>query len=272
MKKDCWMPWFWQATQHGSQNVSRFFCLQDPLFKISWLVMLVLTEAGPVSDMSVQKMSTSWALWASIATPLRHPNCLQGKKHHRFFDHEAVWNPVIRGSWLGQFSRKTMDFCMHHYETCKQAEMENHELRTRPGCFFLCMLGQFWLQPKVGDGLILCPSNPISTCIKEDDQVILRRLIKKSILKTMSSNGGFLKWWYPTTMGFPTKMISTWGGDWGYHHFRKRPNWSHHSSHHSRLAVVRDSISAKGQKGDPLQSLMSLGWDEVTPKVYIPEN
>ena len=23
--------------------------------------------------------------------------------------------------------------------------------------------------------------------------------------------GGFLKWWYPTTMGFPTKMISTWG-------------------------------------------------------------
>lgn len=24
-----------------------------------------------------------------------------------------------------------MDFCMHHYETCKQAEMENHELRTR---------------------------------------------------------------------------------------------------------------------------------------------
>ena len=27
--------------------------------------------------------------------------------------------------------RKTMDFCMHHYETCKQAEMENHELRTR---------------------------------------------------------------------------------------------------------------------------------------------
>lgn len=24
-----------------------------------------------------------------------------------------------------------MDFCMHHYETCKRAEMENHELRTR---------------------------------------------------------------------------------------------------------------------------------------------
>ena len=66
-----------------------------------------------------------------------------------------------------------MDFCMHHYETCKQAEMENHELRTRPGCFFLCV------------GPVLITANPISTCIKEDDQVILRRLIKKHIQKTM---------------------------------------------------------------------------------------
>ena len=54
-----------KATQHGSQNVFSFFCLQDPLFKISWLVMLVLTEAGPVSDMSVQEMST--AMWPPIS-------------------------------------------------------------------------------------------------------------------------------------------------------------------------------------------------------------
>ena len=33
--------------------------------------------------------------------------------------------------------------------------------------------------------------------------------------------GGFLKWWYPTTMGFPTKNGPFWGGDWGYHHWRK---------------------------------------------------
>mgnify|MGYP002803538670 FL=1 len=32
---------------------------------------------------------------------------------------------------IANYNRKTMDFCMHHYETCKQAEMENHELRTR---------------------------------------------------------------------------------------------------------------------------------------------
>ena len=34
--------------------------------------------------------------------------------------------------------------------------------------------------------------------------------------------GGFLKWWYPTTMGFPTKndhfLVF-----WGYHHLRKHP-------------------------------------------------
>ena len=36
--------------------------------------------------------------------------------------------------------------------------------------------------------------------------------------------GGFLKWWYPTTMGFPTKndhFGDFWGVKWGYHHVRK---------------------------------------------------
>ena len=40
---------------------------------------------------------------------------------------------------------------------------------------------------------------------------------------------GFLKWWYPTTIGFPTKN-DYFGVFWGYHHFRKHPfglssNW-----------------------------------------------
>ena len=34
--------------------------------------------------------------------------------------------------------------------------------------------------------------------------------------------GGFLKWWYPTTMGFPTKNAH-FGVFWGYHHLRKHP-------------------------------------------------
>ena len=32
--------------------------------------------------------------------------------------------------------------------------------------------------------------------------------------------GGFLKWWYPTTIGFPTKN-DCFGVFWGYHHLRK---------------------------------------------------
>ena len=34
--------------------------------------------------------------------------------------------------------------------------------------------------------------------------------------------GGFLKWCYPTTMGFPTKN-DHFGMFWGYHHLRKHP-------------------------------------------------
>ena len=36
------------------------------------------------------------------------------------------------------------------------------------------------------------------------------------------SVGGFLKWWYPTTMDFPTKN-DDFGVFWGYHHLRKHP-------------------------------------------------
>ena len=34
--------------------------------------------------------------------------------------------------------------------------------------------------------------------------------------------GCFLKWWYPTTIGFPTKN-DHFGVFWGYHHWRKHP-------------------------------------------------
>ena len=36
-------------------------------------------------------------------------------------------------------------------------------------------------------------------------------------------SGGFLQWWYPTTMAFPTKNDHI-GVLWGYHHLRKHPS------------------------------------------------
>ena len=38
----------------------------------------------------------------------------------------------------------------------------------------------------------------------------------------MQVYGGFLKWWYPTTIGFPTKN-DRFRVFWGYHHLRKPP-------------------------------------------------
>ena len=40
--------------------------------------------------------------------------------------------------------------------------------------------------------------------------------------KGYGSPGRFLKWWYPTTIGFPTKN-DHFGVFWGYHYFRKHP-------------------------------------------------
>ena len=42
--------------------------------------------------------------------------------------------------------------------------------------------------------------------------------------------GCFQKWWYPTTMGFPTKK-DHFGVFWGYHHLRKHPNLGGGNSH-----------------------------------------
>ena len=47
-------------------------------------------------------------------------------------------------------------------------------------------------------------------------------LLKNFWWNLESSYGGFLKWWYPTTMGFPTKN-DHFGVFWGYHHLRKHP-------------------------------------------------
>ena len=55
--------------------------------------------------------------------------------------------------------------------------------------------------------------------------VILRfhlRFRGSIIFDEKSIYGGFLKWWYPTTMGFPTKT-DHFGVFWGYHHFKKHP-------------------------------------------------
>ena len=41
-------------------------------------------------------------------------------------------------------------------------------------------------------------------------------------MKHAHTYGGFLKCWYPTTMGFPTKN-DHFGVFWGYHHLRKHP-------------------------------------------------
>ena len=52
-----------------------------------------------------------------------------------------------------------------------------------------------------------------------------RPLLRTSTLihfSVLCACGGFLKWWYPTTTGFPAKKWPFWGV-LGYHHFRKHP-------------------------------------------------
>ena len=54
-------------------------------------------------------------------------------------------------------------------------------------------------------------------------------------------NGGFLKWWYPTTMGFPSKN-NHFGMFWGYHHLRKYPNRWIPATKYTHLLIDRNQI------------------------------
>ena len=76
--------------------------------------------------------------------------------------------------------------------------------------------------------------------------------------------GGFLKWWYPTTMGFPTKN-DHFGVFWGYHHLRKHPYpnlWKRPklSRTHLRLELPNEAsliVLEPGQK----QRFASVGFE-----------
>ena len=70
--------------------------------------------------------------------------------------------------------------------------------------------------------------------------------------------GGFLKWWYPTTMGFPTKN-DPFGVFWGYHHLRKHPFLQKHVfTTRETLAQVRRNHGTE----------FHVGWSTV-PKCTI---
>ena len=47
-------------------------------------------------------------------------------------------------------------------------------------------------------------------------------VLRKNFKDMFGLHGGFLKWWYPTTIGFPTKN-DHFEVFWGYHHLRKPP-------------------------------------------------
>ena len=72
-------------------------------------------------------------------------------------------------------------------------------------------------------------------------QLKATKIQQKQIFYETGSNGGFRKWWYPTTMGFPTKN-DHFGVFWGYHRFRKPPNKDH--EHHKVPGVTMLDVTA----------------------------
>ena len=59
--------------------------------------------------------------------------------------------------------------------------------------------------------------------------------------------GGFLKWWYQTTIGFPTKN-DHFGVFWGYHHLGKHP---YHPKHTPPACFAHFALVVSGNLWNP---------------------
>ena len=98
----------------------------------------------------------------------------------------------------------------------------------------------------------------ISEKAKKEQQLSSKRGPKKM---NLSRYGGFLKWWAsPTTIGFSYKKWPFWGGDWGYHHFRKHPYPSKGSCHMRCLELNHRTAGECANRVKPASIDMEKGF------------
>ena len=101
----------------------------------------------------------------------------------------------------------------------KPCDFEDSGLLNRSGCCFVRNASHPW-RPKKSlpqyHDIVLFSSG---RCILRKSW---RFLVDAKYFFVQLVFGGFLKWWYPTTMGCPTKN-DYFGVFWGYHHLRKHP-------------------------------------------------
>ena len=86
--------------------------------------------------------------------------------------------------------------------------------------------------------------------------------------------GGFLKWWYPTTIGFPIES-DHFGVFWGYHHLRNHPPYRSLLPKHvlcsllSLCTFILFGSTARLPKSAIPASWMSLSWfNSWSPKKF----
>ena len=79
-----------------------------------------------------------------------------------------------------------------------------------------------WCSTALNEAKFQWPKDIVSAVEKETQHAWKMVICVLSSTIIVDSYRGFLKWWYPTTMGFPTKN-DHFGVFWGYHHLRKHP-------------------------------------------------
>ena len=152
----------------------------------------------------------SWRGILQVSTPQQFP-----QRHH------LLSLPNASGSAEGSCSGGTLRFyCCGTVLPNKGLTKTHgdHKPPKDPGCGIPDPNGRnLWLFLMGGD-----PDHHLRILESWGPILQVRCAESKPLVLQIAPYGCFLKWWYPTTMAFPTKNDHFWLF-WGYHHLRKHP-------------------------------------------------
>ena len=132
----------------------------------------------------------TWKVGQKTSHVIHHPPQKKLKRPKTFHEHTNIWNPPDQNPVPQNFIlRLWKQRCLH---------FGGHQKHVRP-----------WKLLFV--------------------EVLMSCQLVTQLDRWLSLSGGFLKWWYPTTIGFPTKN-DHFGGVLGVPLFLETPKWHQHVS------------------------------------------
>ena len=171
----------------------------------------------------------SFSKWSPFWEHLHFPRCETGVVSKRNWNPTKQWNPYHLSRWCNFVIGQVLTWSRKKISPTPSPQKCDGKLalKCQFGDSFVPINIDVWI-PLTNHELVIIPvyhglDQTLATCT---GSVFGLHLVVPEFQICYCSNqfiyGCFLKLWYPTTIGFPTKN-DHFGVFWGYHHLRKPP-------------------------------------------------